>query len=75
MTRDTLNALITAILMVIGLIALEPGILRGDRHSTLNPCQLFDICAPPEPNPSPKLKKLAIRNQISWRIFPYSKYI
>ena len=46
MTRDTLNALITAILMVIGLIALNPEAVRGDRHSTSDACNLFSTCDP-----------------------------
>ena len=45
MTRDTFNALITAILMVIGLIALNPGVLRSDRQSTVNLCHLLNSCA------------------------------
>lgn len=45
MTRDTFNALITAILMVIGLIALNPGVLRSDRQSTVNLCHLLNTCA------------------------------
>ncbi|MGD1849500.1 MAG: hypothetical protein ACFCBU_02475 [Cyanophyceae cyanobacterium] len=47
MNRDALNALVTAILMVVGLIALNPGSIRGDRHSAFPaPCDFLNTCAP-----------------------------
>ncbi|MEM9245280.1 MAG: hypothetical protein AAGA67_06015 [Cyanobacteria bacterium P01_F01_bin.153] len=47
MNRDTFNALVTAVLMVIGLIALNPAAIRGDRHSTSpEPCDFLNTCSP-----------------------------
>ncbi|MGD1938908.1 MAG: hypothetical protein ACFCA4_15350 [Cyanophyceae cyanobacterium] len=47
MNRDAFNALVTAVLMVIGLIALNPAAIRGDRHSTSpEPCDFLNTCSP-----------------------------
>ncbi|MEM1427773.1 MAG: hypothetical protein AAGF75_14625 [Cyanobacteria bacterium P01_H01_bin.130] len=48
MTRDLFNVLFTAILMVLGLAALESGTtLRGDRGGAVEPCDALDMCLLP----------------------------
>ncbi|MEM1425452.1 MAG: hypothetical protein AAGF75_02700 [Cyanobacteria bacterium P01_H01_bin.130] len=47
MTRDLFNVLLTAILMVLGLVALESGTLKGDRGRAAEPCDALDACLLP----------------------------
>ena len=47
MTRDLFNVLLTAILMVLRLVALESESLQGDRRGMAKSCDALDVCVLP----------------------------